>query len=697
MSNQENIYLIEVGVEELPSSYIRNALNAFKDLVEKALNEANLGYDHIAAYATPRRLSLMIHGIDDAQGDIEDWVKGPAKKIAYKEDGTVNKPLEGFMRSQNVTEADLEVRELKGNEYIYAHIHKAGEAAEVILAEIIPDAIRHIPFPKNMRWGGKNLRFARPIRWILSMLNDRVVDFDLEGIALSNVTRGHRFLGSSHIEINDVRDYEEALEKNFVILNQDKRKESILYQINHMAKSNGGEIRKDDDLLEELTFIVEYPTAVLGNVQEKFLSLPDVVITTPMREHLRYTPVYSPEGDLLPYFITIRNGNEDYADVVAEGNEKVLEARLEDARFFFDNDREKPLEDYVDQLGGIVFQEKLGTMADKTARISDLVGRIGEILGVGEKTVESAKRACHLSKADLMTNMVQEFTELEGIIGSIYAELDGEESVVSNAIREQYMPVASGAALPESTTGTIVSLADKFDTICGLFAIGEVPTGSQDPFALRRKAIGILRMINEKHWELSLSECIDASLFSFVDSMGLVFDKEEVRKQILKFFRGRIDTMLDGDGIRYDIIQALNDIDGEDSLRVFEKAQAMQNFFVDGDRKSFLEAVTRVENIASKNESKDGKIDEAILTEEERTLYDKVLAVEPELEEAYSKRDDARYLELLDSLTDAIHLYFDRVMIMAEDESLRNNRLATIQRIDALVQREFNGNQIVEG
>ena len=697
MSNQDNIYLIEVGVEELPSSYIRNALNAFKDLVEKALNEANLGFDHIDAYATPRRLSLMIHGIDDTQGDIEDWVKGPAKKIAYKEDGSVNKPLEGFMRSQNVTEADLEVRELKGNEYIYAHIHKAGEPAEVILAEIIPNAIHHIPFPKNMRWGGKNLRFARPIRWILSMMNDRVVPFDLEGITLSNVTRGHRFLGSSHIEIKDVREYEEALEKNFVILDQDKRKEAILYQINHMAKSNGGEIRRDDDLLEELTFIVEYPTAVLGNVQEKFLSLPDVVITTPMREHLRYTPVYSPEGDLLPYFITIRNGNEEYADIVAEGNEKVLEARLEDARFFFDNDREKPLEDYVSQLGGIVFQEKLGTMADKTQRISDLVGRIGEILAVGDKTVESAKRACYLSKADLMTNMVQEFTELEGIIGSIYAKLDGEESVVSDAIREQYMPVASGADLPESTTGTIVSLADKFDTICGLFAIGEVPTGSQDPFALRRKAIGILRMINEKHWELSLSDCIDASLFSFVDSMGLVFDKEEVRKQILKFFRGRIDTMLDADGIRYDIIQALNDIDGEDSLRVFEKAQAMQNFFVDGDRKSFLEAVTRVENIASKNEPKDKTIDEAILTEEERALYDKVLAVEAELDEAYRKRDDARYLALLDSLTDAIHLYFDRVMIMAEDESLRNNRLALIQRIDALVQREFNGNQIVEG
>ncbi|MFR9296533.1 MAG: glycine--tRNA ligase subunit beta, partial [Aedoeadaptatus pacaensis] len=316
MSNRENIYLIEVGVEELPSSYIRNALNAFKDLVETALNEANLGFDHIAAYATPRRLSLMIHGIDDTQGDIEDWVKGPAKKIAYKEDGSINKPLEGFLRSQNVSEEDLEVRELKGNEYMYAHIHKKGEPAEVILAEIIPDAIHHIPFPKNMRWGGKNIRFARPIRWILSMLNDRVVPFDLEGIALSNVTRGHRFLGSNHIVINDVREYEEALEKYFVILDQDKRKETILYQIRHMAKSNGGEIHKDEDLLEELTFIVEYPTAILGNVQEKFLSLPDVVITTPMREHLRYTPVYSPEGELLPYFITIRNGNEDYADVV---------------------------------------------------------------------------------------------------------------------------------------------------------------------------------------------------------------------------------------------------------------------------------------------------------------------------------------------------------------------------------------------
>ena len=697
MSNRENIYLIEVGVEELPSSYIRNALNTFKDLVETALNEANLGFDHIAAYATPRRLSLMIHGIDDTQGDIEDWVKGPAKKIAYKEDGSINKPLEGFLRSQNVSEEDLEVRELKGNEYMYAHIHKKGEPAEVILAEIIPDAIHHIPFPKNMRWGGKNIRFARPIRWVLSMLNDRVVPFDLEGIALSNVTRGHRFLGSNHIVINDVGEYEEALEKNFVILDQDKRKETILYQIRHMAKSNGGEIHKDEDLLEELTFIVEYPTAILGNVQEKFLSLPDVVITTPMREHLRYTPVYSPEGELLPYFITIRNGNEDYADVVAEGNEKVLEARLEDARFFFDNDREQPLEDYVDGLDGIVFQEKLGTMADKSKRLGDLVVRIGEILAVGDKTVESAKRACYLSKADLTTNMVQEFTELEGIMGSIYAALDGEEDVVADAIREQYMPVSSGAQLPETTTGTIVSLADKFDTICGLFAIGEVPTGSQDPFALRRKAIGILRMINEKRWELSLSDCIDASLFSFVDSMGLVFDREEVREQILKFFRGRIDTMLDDDGIRYDIIQGLNDIEGEDSLRVFEKAQALQNFFVDGDRKSFLEAVTRVENIASKNDPVEEAVNEEILTEEEKVLYDKVVALEPELDDAYRKRDDARYLDLLNSLTDPIHQYFDRVMVMAEDEALRKNRLGLIQRIDALVQREFNGKQIVEG
>ncbi len=697
MSNQENIYLIEVGVEELPSSYIRGAMNAFKDTVESALNEAHLGFGHIEAYATPRRLTLMVYGLADHQEDIEEWVKGPAKKIAYKEDGSVNKPLEGFMHSQNVTEDDLDVREIKGNEYVYAHIHKAGEAAEVILAEVIPEAIRHIPFPKNMRWGGKNLRFARPIRWLLSMLNDRVVPFDLEGIALSNVTRGHRFLGSDHIEIEDVRDYVKALEDNFVILDQERRKESILYQIRHMAKSNGGEIRKDEDLLEELTFIVEYPTAILGNVQEKFLSLPDVVITTPMREHLRYTPVYSPEGDLLPYFITIRNGNDDYADVVAEGNEKVLEARLEDARFFFDNDRERPLEAYVGELNGIVFQEKLGTMADKSKRLSDLVVRIGEILAVGDKTVEAAKRAGYLSKADLMTNMVQEFTELEGIMGSIYAKLDGEEAVVSEAIREQYMPVASGADLPETTTGTIVSLADKFDTICGLFAIGEVPTGSQDPFALRRKAIGILRMINEKHWELPLSDCIDASLFSFVDSMGLVFDKEEVRGQILQFFRGRIDTMLAGDGIRYDIIQGLNDIDGEDSLRVFEKAQALQNFFVDGDRKSFLEAVTRVENIASKNAPMKEGIDESLLTEEERAFYDKVIALEPELDEAYGKRDDARYLELLNTLTDAIHLYFDRVMIMAEDEGLRKNRLGLIQRMDALVQREFNGKQIVEG
>lgn len=696
MSNPETIYLIEVGVEELPSSYVRNALNAFRSDVEKRLDENKLAFDHIDAYATPRRLSLLIHGIAESQEDIEDWVKGPAKKIAYLEDGSMNKPLMGFMKSQGVTEEDLEVRELKGNDYVYAHIHKKGQSAETILAEIIPDAIHHIPFPKNMRWGGKNIRFARPIRWLVSMLDDKVVSFDLEGIDLGNVTRGHRFLGSSAIEIDHAANYEQLLKKNYVILDHEKRKEDILYQIRHMAKSNGGEIHSDEDLLEELTFIVEYPTAVLGNVQEKYLALPDVVITTPMREHLRFTPVYSPEGDLLPYFITIRNGNEEYKDIVAKGNEKVLEARLEDARFFFDNDRARPLEEYVSALDGIVFQEKLGTMADKSKRMSNLVVRIGEILAVNEKTVESAQRACYLAKADLTTNMVQEFTELEGIIGSIYAKLDGEEDIVCSAIKEQYMPVSSGAELPDTTTGTIVSLAEKFDTICGLFAIGQVPTGSQDPFALRRKAIGILRMINEKRWELPLSECIDASLFGFVDSMGLVFDVEEVSRQILEFFRGRISTMLDEEGIRYDIVEALNDIRGEDSLRIFEKAKALQTFFSEGDRKSFLEAVTRVENLAAKSEPLEGTIDESLMTETEFVLYRSVLSIEDDLGELYGKRKDLEYLELLATLTEPIHQYFDDVMVMAEEEELKINRLKLIQKINTLVQREFNGKQIVE-
>lgn len=697
MSNQENTYLIEIGVEELPSSYVRNALEDFQNLVEVALEKEQLDFDHIDAYATPRRLSLMIRGLAEAQKDVEDWVKGPAEKIAYREDGTVNKPLEGFMKSQGVTEDDLEVREVKGNRYIYAHIHKKGEGAEEILRRIIPDAIRHIAFPKTMRWGGKNLRFARPIRWLVSMLNARVVDFDLEKIPVSNRTRGHRFLGKSDIPLAHAEAYEEALEENYVIVDHEKRKTDIRYQIRQMAKSNGGEIRPDEDLLEELTFIVEYPTAILGNIQERYLALPDVVVTTPMREHLRYTPVYSPDDDLMPYFITIRNGNATHGDIVAKGNEKVLEARLEDARFFFENDRNRPLESYVEQLDGIVFQEKLGTMADKSKRNRALAVRIGEILAVGEKTIESAKRACYLSKADLMTNMVQEFTELEGIIGSIYADLDGEEEIVAQAIREQYMPTGSGAELPASTTGTIVSLADKLDTICGLFAIGLIPTGSQDPFGLRRKAIGILRMIKEKRWELTLSECVDAALYALVDSCGLVFDKADVRNQILSFFRGRIDAMLSDAGIRYDIAQALNDVDGEDALHIFEKAEALQKFFDGHDRKSFLEAVTRVENIAAKADPIPGAIDTDLLTEAEKPLYAKVNALEEQLEEAYGKRKDAEYLQLLNMLTDDIHAYFDEVMVLAEDENLRANRLRLIQRIDRLVQREFDGKQIVEG
>ncbi|MCD1146869.1 glycine--tRNA ligase subunit beta [Peptoniphilus sp. KCTC 25270] len=695
MNNNINKYLIEVGVEELPSSYVSNALKDFQNNVENFLKEENISFESIEAYATPRRLALLISGLPEAQESVELEVKGPTKKIAYKEDGTINKPLEGFMKSQGISEKELEIRTLKDVEYVYARIRKEGKNTKEVLSEIIPKSIRKISFPKTMKWGGKNLRFARPIRWILSIYNDGILHFDFEGIPVGNRTRGHRFLGSDDILVSNVEEYETKLEENYVVLDQKKREETIFYQIQQMAKSLGGEVKPDPDLLEELTYIVEYPTAILGNVKEEYLRLPPVVITTPMREHLRFSPIYKSETELMPYFITVRNGTSEHADIVAKGNEKVLDARLEDAKFFFENDRKKPLKDYVDSLKGIVFQDKLGTMYDKTKRIAMITKRIGEKLGVGETTLQALERASYLCKADLQTNMVQEFTELEGTMGSIYAKEDKEKEIVAQAIGEQYMPRSSGAELPASTTGTILSIADKLDTLCGLFAINMIPTGSQDPFALRRSVIGILRMLNGKSWELSLEEMIDTTLFTYIDTCNLAFDNNEVKQKIVDFIFGRISNMLNEENIRYDIVQSLSLSEKDYAIDVFQKARALNEFLEDGEHKMFLEAGSRIGNIAEKGNEIGMEIDEELLSEEEKPLVNALNGIKEVFNTHIKKREYVSALVVLETLTPYIHKYFEDVMIMVEEEKIRNNRIALIRNIDEMFKTIFDPRKIV--
>lgn len=688
-----NNYLLEIGVEELPSRFVNMAIEQLNEKSKKLLQENEIGFEDVKVYATPRRLSLIIEGLDEKQKDIQKEVKGPSVKIAYDDDQKPTKPLLGFMKSQNITEDDLITKELKGTDYVFANISSIGRKSQEILAEIMPSLIRDINFPKNMRWGGKNIRFARPIRWIVSLLNNEVVPFDFEGIPVGNKTKGHRFLGSSDITIDEVNNYEKLLEENYVILDQNKRREIIKYESTKIAKSLGGEIHENEDLLEELTFIVEYPTPIKGSIKEKYLSLPKEVVTTTMIDHLRFTPIYSQDGELLPYFITVRNGTKDYEDIVIAGNEKVLGARLEDAKFFYEDDISKPLVDYVENLKGVLFNDKLGSMLEKEKRDGVVAKKIAKSLSFADEAIEALDRVSHLSKADLTTKMVIEFTELQGVMGEIYALNSGEKEIVATAIREQYLPKFAGDELPKSSVGSIFSLADKIDTIVGLFAIGEIPTGSADPFALRRSAIGIINIIRNTGWKFNLNEAIETSLYEYINDLGLTFNHEEVINNIREFFFGRIKTMLQEEGIRYDIIDAVL-ISESEIYNIFEKAKELNEWF-SLDRTNFVDAYNRINNLTKNVEFTE--IDENLLKEDkEKNLYNKFVETDDKFKDALSSENYKEAMDSLDDLVPSIDAFFDNVMVMAEDENLRKNRLALINSIEENIQKILKIENIVE-
>ncbi|UHR03086.1 glycine--tRNA ligase subunit beta [Peptoniphilus sp. GNH] len=673
-------YLLEIGVEELPSRYVDNALMQIENLAKNILNENLVEFDNIKTYATPRRLVLFIKSLALQTQKKEEIVRGPSAKIAFDEQNNPSKALMGFMKSQGVELKDTYVDKVKDTEYVFAKKIIDGKNVKDILKNEMPNLIRSIHFDRTMKWGGKNLKFARPIRWILSILGSETLEFELEGIVASNKTRGHRFLGKPEIIVNDTSSFEKLLEENFVILDQNKRREAIKYGSKKLAKSVGGQIEDDEDLLTELTYIVEYPTPLMGSVNEEYLSLPKVVVTTPMREHLRYIPVYNENKDLMPYFITIRNGNSEFKETVIEGNEKVLAARLEDAKFFYKEDIRKSSEDYIEDLKGITFQEKLGTIYEKTKRVGKLSEDIGNSLDVGEETISSLRRAAYLSKFDLATKMVQEFTELQGTIGTIYSRVWKESEIVSKSIEEQYMPRYAGGELPATTTGSILAIADKLDTIVGLFAIGLNPSGSQDPFGLRRNAIGIINIIRNKMWDLSLAQLVDFSLYAYVSENNLVFDYENVKEEILNFFISRIKTMLLDRGDRYDIVEA--SVSAKTSLlSLFELSRCLDEYFK-SDLKNEIEAFTRIKNIVDKNPIMEDFNEELLKDKEEKELY-----------EAYSKIKDSYYesvcegnykegLDTIFSLQSYIHNFFDNIMVMVDDEEIKNNRLLLLSMIN---------------
>lgn len=671
----KNYFLLEVGVEELPSRFVESTLAQIKENLEKSLTENRVEFDDIETYATPRRLTFIINKISDNQADLEEEVKGPSKKIAVDADGNFTKPALGFMKSKGLAEGDVYFKQAGKEEYLFGTLKEEGKATAEVLKEIVPEAIKGVTFPKAMRWGGKNMKFARPIRWMVALLNDETLPIDLEGIIASNVTKGHRFLGAKEIEVNSIEEYFEALKNNYVVLDQNIRKETIKTQSEEVAKSLGGVVEIEDDLLEEITYLVEYPTAFYGEFDKDYVKLPKEVVTTPMKDHQRYFPV-SKDGKLLPYFIAVRNGGDNRLDLVKAGNEKVLEARLADALFFYKEDIKKPLESFVENLKTVVFQAKLGTVYDKTLRIEKLVEDIVDTLDEKE-ILNDAMRAAKLCKADLVTNMVFEFTELQGVMGREYAKVCGENDAVAEAIFEHYLPRFAGDILPETKAGIALSIADKLDSIAGFFAIGIKPSGSQDPYALRRQALGILSILLDKKLDINLEKLVGDALDNYDN---LEFNKAEVVAQIMDFFTERVKNLFKDLGIRYDVIDAVLSSNLNSISDIHTRAVELNNWLQKEELVEMLTAFNRVSTLAEKAES--DKVDEALLKEDpEIKLNAGFKEIKSQVEGFLANKEYNKALDAFASIKPLVDNLFDNVMIMDKDEAIKANRLGLLKQI----------------
>lgn len=678
-------YLLEVGTEEIPAKFMAGALRQMEETAAKALNERHIGYSSVKAMGTPRRLVLIIKGLPEKGEDLSEEVRGPSKKAAFDSAGNPTKAVQGFAKGQGVEVADLLTKEVGGSDYVFALRYIKGQDTAAILPEIMMSVLQGLYFPKPMRWGDLEFRFARPIRWIVSMLDDKVLPFELAGVQAGNTSRGHRFLGSDHVVLSGAAHYEAEMETQFVMVDPAKRQAEAWKQIQAVAEANQAVVEPDEELIEEVTYLIEWPTALMGHFKETYLEIPEEVVITPMREHQRYFPVRDQKGKLLNRFVTVRNGGSHCLDVVQAGNEKVLAARLADARFFWDEDRKQPLEAGLPRLDKVVFQEKLGTIGEKVSRIEGLTGYLAEVLGVSEAVRADALRAAHLAKADLVTNMVCEFTELQGIMGRYYALESGEKPSVAQAILEHYQPRFAGDAVAASQAGALVAIADKLDSIAGIFAIGIEPTGSQDPYALRRAAMGICQTILAQGFDLDMDQLIAKAL----DACEFVMEKGSkplVAAKIKEFFAARLRNILSDAGHRYDVVDAAMAVDWQQMQTVVRRAEALTELREDPHFVRLLAVFTRANNLAKKGGS--GAIDPARLTEpSEKELYAAVMQAQESLEKTMEDAGLRGVIRLMSGLAEPINAFFEGVMVMAEDEGVRASRLALLNSVVAMSRR----------
>lgn len=672
-----NNFLLEIGIEELPAKFAPGAVSQMESHALKKLSELRLPYKSVKAYITPRRLTLYVEDLAEKQEDISEEAKGPAQKAAYDAEGNPTKAVQGFARGQGVDVQELFIKELNGVPYVYAIKSLKGEETASLLPQFCLDIIQGLSFPKPMRWGDQDIRFARPIRWLVALYGDKVIPFSYAGLQAGRTSRGHRTLGG-YIRLVNPEEYLEALETAFVIADQEKRKEIIRKQINNLATSIAGQVDEDDELLTEVSHLVEYPTALMGEVGVEYMILPEEVITTPMKEHQRYFPVRSAEGKLLPYFITVRNGDKTSLDMVKEGNKKVLKARLEDAAFYYREDLKKPLSSLIPQLDRVVYHEKLGTVGQRVERLRKLAGVIANTMAMADREKQLVDRTALLAKADLVTNMVYDFPELQGIMGAYYARGNGEEKEVYIAIREHYQPRYTGDTLPSTDIGKVVSMADKLDAIVGSFGIGIHPTGSQDPYALRRQALGVVGMLLENERNISVKYLLQESYTIFIQQGITMEPLEEVMPILEDFFNQRLRYILQEKGLRYDTIDAVLAQGGQHPYNAVKKAQVLAAKREEEPFTAYLNAYIRCVNLSKKAVSTEWS--EYSLTDvAEIVLAKNLKSLLPRIQEAVDQLDYEEAYSIAAQLVPLIEQLFDAVMIMAEDEKLRNARLGLLQ------------------
>lgn len=680
--------LYEIGTEEMPAQYMPGILKEYQELAGKKLAEARIPFSTVKVYGTPRRMAFLAEGVAEKQEDSNVESKGPSLKIAFDKDGNATRAAQGFARGQGVDVKDL----VQKDGYVYAVKHLAGKKTEELLPAILDDILYSLNFPKTMRWADYDFGFVRPFRWMVALLDDKVIPVEANDVKSGREARGHRFLSNHLITIPDAAAYEKTMEDNFVMVDVDKRRETIRKQIEDLAVAEGGKAAISPDLLEEVTFLVEYPTALCGHIDDKYLRLPDCAIITPMRDHQRYFPMFDKDGKLMPKFITVRNGGKEHLDIVTHGNERVLRARLDDAVFFFDNDRKKSLAQHREGLHEVAFQHGLGNMYDKTERLQKLCDELLKATGL-EADAKAVERAALLSKADLVTGMVTEFTELQGTMGKEYALLDNEGEKVAQAIGEQYMPRFAGDELPQSNEGRILAVADKLDNIVATFSRGMAPTGSQDPYALRRQALGILNIVADGDVHFPLRDVLAETLKNLPVE---VENEARLLDEVADFFAQRAKNMLLDKGVRYDVVDAVLAAPGLDDLAdIFVRADALSAYLETEKAADSIQAFTRVENI-SKNNVVEAPVDAALFQDAaEKALYEAVKKVAAASAPLAADRKYADLLAANDELAAPVNAFFDAVMVMDKDEKVKNNRLALLNQVKKQVNQVADLSQLV--